>query len=374
MTMDTRLDGALPRSSGPGGSQAGSAAAGQVRGQFRGLAVIQQVDPMSLLADMAEELSLLASEYEELSIEDRKSARDQRSSRRKTEASYALGDLNEEELGKFISFLRREKTTGTGEINNRLTLAFREPFHRHAALTRAQEELGRENPELAAELEGFLKELEAAHGPEIRAGYNLAEVSARGLAGGQAELRTLYAETVLDCESLTQAMQTLVERYGAENFPGAVKTLFKALSADISASKPSLDRVRLKVMMDDMYQLEVLGNTYRDCAALLDKTRTAHPPPPGVPLALARAEDLMRPLFRLKDEAALLSSQVRALMPFIRGNEDPLCDVRLTQGVKGLARALPHRIFESQAKRQALLDAIQELADEAIEREEEMEA
>ena len=372
MTMDTRLDGALSRASGPRGGQ-GGAAADQVRGQFRGLAVIQQVDPMSLLADMAEGLSLLASEYEELSLEDRKTARDQRSTRRKTEAA-ARGDLNEEELGKLISFLRQEKTLKIGDISNRLARAFREPFHQHAALARAREEIGRENPKLAAELEKLQKELEAAHGPEIRAGYNLAEVSAQGLAGGQAELRSLYAETVLDCESLTQAIEALVERYGAENFPGAVKTLFKALSADISASKPSLDRVRLKVMMDDMYQLEVLGNTYRDCAALLDKIRAVHTPPPGVPLALARAEDIMRPLFRLKDEAALLSSQVRALMPFIRGNEDPLCDVRLTQGVKGLARALPQRIFESQAKRQALLDAIQELADEAIEREEEMEA
>jgi hypothetical protein len=82
----------------------------------------------------------------------------------------------------------------------------------------------------------------------------------------------------------------------------------------------------------------------------------------------------MRPLFRLKDETAPLASQVRGLMPFICGNEDPACDVRLTHGVKSLARALPHRVFESQAKRQALLDAIQELADEAVEREEAMEA
>lgn len=327
---------------------------------------------MSLLSEMAEELTMLASEYDDLSLEDRKSTRDQKGTRRKgaAESASELEDLSEDDLEAFIDFLRQKKVADMPEVGAGLARLFREPPHRHATLTRAREELGRDDPELAAELEKLLEELEEAHGPEIRAGYNLAGIPTPGLAGGPAELRALYAETVLDCENLTQAMQKLVEGYGAENFPAAVGALFKAVSADLSAAQPSLDRVRLKVMMDDMYQLEVLGNTYRDCAALLEKTRAAHPPAPDSPLAGVRAEDLMRPLFRLKDENAILASRVRGLMPFISGHPDPVCDVRLAQGVKNLARAFPHRVFESQTKRQALLDAIQELVDEAVEREE----
>ncbi|MDR2726319.1 MAG: type III secretion system gatekeeper subunit SctW, partial [Candidatus Adiutrix sp.] len=263
MTAETRLDGALSRVSTSGGRQAGTAR--EAGGQYKGLAVSRQNDPMSILADMAEELSWMVNEYEEMSIEDRKSARDRKGLQRKSSAESSSGadDLDEEDLEAFIGLLRQQKVAGKEDISRSMARVFREPFHRHAALTRAREELSRDDPELAAQLEKLQAELEELHGPEIRAGYNLARVSASGLAGGPAELRSIYAETILDCESLTQAMQKLVERYGAENFPAAVGTLFKAVSADLSAAQPSLDPVRLKVMMDDMYQLEVLGNTYR---------------------------------------------------------------------------------------------------------------
>ena len=345
-------------------------------GAYRGLQVVQQTDPMALLAEMLEELSFAASEYEEKNIEERKPVLEEKGLTHNRQFQFAvpkLKDLNKQDLEQFLQSLRQKNVEKQGEVRALLTALFKLPLHQHAALLHAGEEYG-DNPALLEVLDFLAEELESAYGLEIRAGYNIADVPAEGLAGGQAELRALYTETVLDYKSLEDAMRRLVEQYGAENFPAAVHSLFKAVSADCSAAAPSLDPARLRTLMDDMYQLEVLGNVYRDCAALLDKVRSDHAPGPGSPLAAARAEDIMRPVFRLKDETLVQPSQVATLMPFLGSNPDPVCDVHICQGVKGIVRKMPHRVFLDNDKRQALLDAVQHLVDAAVEREEAQEA
>ncbi len=361
-----RIDGSPLQGVGQG--KGGSEDSEEV-GSYRGLEVTQETDALSLLADMAEEMTFAASEHEEKNIEDRKPVREERGVRRAEFAIARLEDLDRQDLEQFLQSLRGKSLEKLGELKGRLALLFKDPLHRHAALRRASEELA-EDAELSGTLDTLLAELEAEHGPEIRAGYNIADVPAEGLKGGKTELRALYVETILDYRSLSNAMQKLVDRYGPEEFPAAVAGLFKAVSADCSAAAPSTDPARLKTLMDDMYQLELLGNTYKDCAALLDKVRGDYPPAPGASLAGARPEDIMRPVLHLNDAATVQAAQVRNLMPFLHGNQDPVCDVHLTQGVKALVRKMPHRVFDSQDKRQNLLDAIQDVVDEAVEREE----
>jgi type III secretion protein W len=345
-------------------------------GSYRGLQVVQQIDPMALLAEMLEELSFAASEHEEKNIQERKPVREEKGQFSGRTSRFAVGklkDLNKQDLDQFLQSLRQKNIEKQGEVRPLIAALFKSPLHQHAALQYAREEYG-ENPALLAALDSLATELEEAYGPEIRAGYNIASVPAEGLAGGQAELRALYADTVLDCKSLEEAMHKLVDRYGADNFSTAVSNLFKAVSADCSAAAPSLAPARLQTLMDDMYQLEVLGNTYRDCAALLDKVRSEHPPCPGAALATAKAEDIMRPVFRLKDDHLVQPSQVATLMPFLQGSPDPVCDVHISQGVKDIVRKMPHRVFSDNDKRQALLNAVQQLVDAAVEREEAQEA
>lgn len=336
-------------------------------GSWNGRQVSAQSTPMSILADAAEELTFSAQETQEKRMSERKLRDEGSSLERFTTISKLLDelhDLNKSDVERLLTAIKKG-LSNAGELKQ-LLKQLKDPTHQHAALMHAKASLKGEGTEQAqAIIQQVLDELEAQQGPAIRAGYNIAGVDSDGLLGDAAMLRGLYRGTVLNYQSFSQAFDSLVEKYGYKEFPKAIAFLLKALSADMSATSPSSSMAELKTIMDDMYQLEVLSNFYRDTETLLSHLREFCKR--EVP---AEAKDIMSPVLRLKDEKFVQATQITATMPFLI-SDMPLCDVQFIQGIKDNIRKLPYRLFTDTEKRQNLLDAVQEILDEAIDREDE---
>lgn len=335
----------------------------QVTGNFMGERVAVLNDPMSLIADAAEELSFSASEDVERKLSERKEARD------KMRGQYihyveACPDLQQQDLEQFMQSVRSLLGAKNASVLALVREQFSDPTHQHAALSYARHGAPGELPqELADLLDEALETLEREQGQAVQAGYNIVGVPAGDLPTPPSGLRVLYRDTLIDFESYEKTFAALLEKFGPEELPAAVSYLIGALGADMNAVTPSTSKAALKEVMDGLYMVESLSTLLKRARSLLDSLEERH----GAHGIAER--QLIEPLLKYKDAPLLLESQVVRDMPYlVSGN--PSRDAELTQGVKELARLMPHKIFVSPESRQNTLNALQDVLDKAIDREE----
>jgi type III secretion system TyeA family effector delivery regulator len=131
----------------------------------------------------------------------------------------------------------------------------------------------------------------------------------------------------------------------------------------MAAMKPSGESAALKEIMDGLYMVESLSTLYRDASGLLKGAEERHGP------HAIREKDMLEPLLRYKDAPAPSSRQISADMRFLV-SDNAVRDAELTQGVRELARKMPHKLYVSAEARFAVLTSFQELLDKAVDREE----
>ncbi len=343
-------------------------------GAFMGEMVEVEKSPQSLLADAAEELTFGASEEVERTLAERKETAKKESRSLEAVMMYIKDaeDLGNGEADKFAKQLTAMMRNGLGGILRFTENRFSDDTSAHAALSYAlatvdESSLG---PEELAEFRDLvsqaLDKLESERGRAIRAGYNIAGVDSSDLATPKSSLRVLYRDTTIDFSSYESTFRNMLAKFGPEEFPKAVQFLIRALGADMKAQEPSADAASLKEVMDGLYMVESLGTIYGDAGNLLASLVKRHGGRELDP------RQIIEPLLRYKDESMLLASKVRMDMPFLLSSQ-PVHDAELTQGVRELARKMPHKLFASPESRQNLLLVLQELNDDAVAREEAME-
>lgn len=342
--------------------QAGERNEQAVTGTFQGERVSVVSDPSSLLADAAEELTFSQSEEVERSLSERKENKD------KLQRQYMLyvkecEDIHQEDLDQVLQQLKALGHVRSASVLTLIRQAFSDPTHQHAALSHARhadpESL---SDELKSALDGALETLEVEQGQAVQAGYNIVSVKAEGLDRPQAGLRMLYRDTVIDFESYEKTFQTLLDKFGPEELPLAVNYLIRALGADMTAVTPSGEKAALKEVSDGLYMVEALATIYREAQELLNMLENRHGARP------CTERQLIEPLLRFKDSSMLLEIQVLREMPFLT-SANPSQDAELTQGIRELARNMPHKLFGSAEIRQNILNTFQEILDKAIDRE-----
>ncbi len=334
----------------------------QVTGNFMGEKVAVLDDPMSLIEDAAEELTFSASEDVERKLSERKETKE------KMRGQYihyveACADLEPQDLEQFMQSLRSLLGTKNASVLALVRQQFSDPTHQHAALSYARHEAGESSPELAAMLDQALETLEREQGQAIQAGYNIVSVSAGDLGVPPSGLRVLYRDTLIDFESYEKTFAALLDKFGPDELPAAVQYLIKALGTDMNAVTPSSAKAAIKEVMDGLYMVESLGTIYKEARNLLKSAGERHGGH-GV-----SERQIIEPLLKYKDAPLLLEMQILRDMPFLT-SDNPSRDAELTQGVRDLVRAMPHKIFVSPESRQNTLNAFQEVLDKAIDREE----
>jgi type III secretion protein W len=369
MTQSIERAGAAPFS-----APASEPQGGIPEGSFRGEAVRVEQNAASLMADAAEELSFSASETVEKKLSERKEGKERPKGLDKI-LLYVdqAGDMNRSDLEELLKRLAAVKNAGAGEILELTRQMFKDPTNRHAALAYARNNLdkagisGEQAAALGKELDATLSELERTEGRAINAGYNTAGLDAPGLNLAPVSLRVLYRDTVVDFENYEKTFSSLMQKFGPEEFPKAVTWLIRALGGDMAALKPSGEPAALKEIMDGLYMVESLSTLYRDASGLLKGAAERHGPHD------IREKDMLEPLLRYKDAPAPSARQIGADMRFLV-SDNAVRDAELTQGVRELARTMPHKLYVSAEARFAVLTSFQELLDKAVDREEEARA
>jgi type III secretion protein W len=366
-------------------AQQAALASGLLQGQ-----PVQQLNIQSVLANAADELSQqFSSKAEERNLNDRKLSSansDAKMSRAKmAEMLGSMGDNAEgqdkattsvslTELAKRIlkqpgqarQFVKELGGDATSQYLSLLEVA--ELIREGAAGVDFDGDGANAADEAAAELL-------AEQGDHIWADINTFD-SAQKLAQqtGKAEsantFRAAYRDSVLGSENLSETLRHLLkanEGGKGSDFDRVLKSMLTALGADVAATRPSTDPVRLKSLLTDLYHLEVISTVIDRCDELSSTLASRHGVAPFQ--ATGMASDLVSLTGeRWVDAARLgnLSDKYGALNP-------PPCNVHFISGARNALRELPVQIFQSAEARQTLLDAAQTALDRAIDREEGLE-
>ena len=331
--------------------------------------VTLEKDATSLLSDAAEELTFSAGEEVERKLSERKEEKKDKGVSQVQFYVDHYGDMSRSDLEKLLKQIASIGISRNADLLALVRRTFQDPTNQHAALAYAEENLAgldlpeREKAVLRENLRGALRELEAEEGRAINAGYNIAGIDAPDLGLSSSSLRILYRDVVIDFASYEKTFLLLLEKFGPEDFSKAAQYLIRALGGDMSAMTPSSPPAALKEVMDGLYMAASLGTLYSGARDMLQAAERHHGP------HAVTEQSILKPLLRYAGLPMLPPGQVRADMPFLM-TDNPARDAELAQGVRELARKAPHKLYLSFNARQNVLDCLQELLDNAADREE----
>lgn len=254
-------------------------------GSFRGEKV-QESDPMSALANAAEEMTFAASEKVEKKLSERKAG--SKESMRLSVSQLAdkyVAMMGESQPGhklhEFLDALKKKGEKATEQdIRDLVKREFSDVSEQYAALAFAEEALKNEggNEKLATTVGSVKEALLNEAGPAIRAGLNIAadvlKFANQGLEQLE-KLRDLYRYAVLGRETVSDMYQAIMSRYGETRFPQALDFLIQAAGNDLDAHGlgPSMESAHLETAVNNINYVQQMGNLYRVLADLVEKVR-----------------------------------------------------------------------------------------------------
>ena len=350
---------------------------GAAQGSFRGERVQHVRNPTAELQDAAEELTFVESERVEKKLSQRKlrSGTGIRSSVVEQAEKYLreVPDLEKnQQLSEFArSILEQGRPPGQQELRERARKFSDDPTHQFLALefSREQAAAGDADPALVEALDDAMAALQAESGPAIQAGLNVSRVAhqhADGNVGDMQQLRDIYRDVVLDCRTINDAYERVVADHPGKSFDEAVRFMLKALGADLAASTRSVSKVRIRQIVDDMYQLKSLNSVHEQCEDLVQRVRKNFGAKPGPDAA----RDLVSELLTAQDRAWKGADAFSALPAKLSVQSDD-AGIYVLQGFKELVRFVPLKAFgDDMAKRDRVMISVQQALDAAIDTEE----
>ncbi len=340
-------------------------------GSLMGNAAARVEDPMSLLADAAEELTFAADTTDEFELEDRKER--ERAEESLAERVKLYQDLMHEagkarDVDRLKDSLRARE--GREKAAREALSRFPDPSDAYAALSDALESLSDDpsvDPAVLEDIRQGLAELEAEHGPQIRSGIQGA-LAAAGYADldGTDNLRDLYRQTVCDFKDVNAAFAHIHEKYGDVGFDKAMDFLFNALSNDLATDVPSMETTHLENVHANLEQIRLLQSTHVQCERLLQRWESIH----GVTNAALTPMELLGDMVGLRNENFLGAMHIDRIAAKAKA-PDIERQVLFLQELLSMTRNLPIQLFDGEQGRMKVLDAVQESVDNAIQREDE---
>ncbi|MDE0365560.1 MAG: type III secretion system gatekeeper subunit SctW [Gammaproteobacteria bacterium] len=366
-----------PGQAGPGVPGVPARETVAARGSFRGEQVQHVRNPTAELQDAAEELTFGESERVEKKLSQRKlkSGAGIRSAVVEQAEKYLrdVPDLEKKQkLSDFArSILEEGRPPGRDELRERARKFSNDPTHQFLALefSREQAATGDADPALIEALDDAIAALQAESGPAIQAGLNVSPVAHRFAGrnvGDMQQLRDIYRDVVLDCRTINDAYERVVADHPGKSFDEAVRFMLKALGADLAASTGSVSKVRLRQIVDDMYQLKSLNSVHEQCEDLVRRVRRNFGAEPGPDAA----RDLVSELLTAQDRA-WQGADAFAALPGKMGVQRDDAGIYVLQGFKELVRFVPLKAFgDDMAKRDRVMISVQQALDAAIDTEE----
>ncbi|MFP1768624.1 type III secretion system gatekeeper subunit SctW [Lonsdalea quercina] len=145
-----------------------------------------------------------------------------------------------------------------------------------------------------------LERLQQEKGPEVRAGLNTAAALSLFSTDPQQKqiLRELYYARIVHQQSPSSLLDALLERFDAQHFAAGLRTLQRALAADIASLASSISKTALSQMLKHLNDARQLSHTLSSSQQLLE--HDAH----RFPAATLGAVELTRRLIGLSANGA----------------------------------------------------------------------
>ena len=369
--VDVHNPATTPLTSNTAAQPSGRAASAQ--GNYQGQRIVLALNPIAMLEDSAEELSFLHSEEVEKKLTRRKIAKKGVKSFAMKQAEHYLKQVNDLEKNKKLAAFAKQmaemhKSASPKQLQELAAKYYSDVSHQFLALSYSHEHLKESGASagLIANLGSAIKQLEARHGPEIHAGINVspsAHAAAERGVGTVQELRDFYRDVVLDYKSITQAYEKVVKDYSKQKFMDAVGFLLEGLATEVGKDSRSLPKSHLKAVMDDIYQLKLLGSMYHQCDGLMDKVHGNYH------LALKHdGQALLQQMLELKEKGWYSDQLVEDVAERLNINQAD-AKIYFFKGFKDLIRLIPYKAFGDEHKRTELTESIQKALDKAIDQE-----
>jgi type III secretion protein W len=275
MSTAGRTDTNIPTPVGTGSLWSSASTAATARSA--GGQAAQALDAPSSLADAAEEISMLFSEKVETLTH----------KQREVESGSHVLVMDVEEINAYLEAAKAfQDPARLAELAKRMLAAGNSPRQlaeqqsgdrtnqyvllQHAFKQGQQQGASAESLDRLADA---IAEMEDRFGPQIRAGLN--SINSASLwandAAGVATFQRTYRDVALGDLPLAQALRLVLERLGGssgELIEQGLKAMISALGADLAAVRPSRERVRLKTLRSDLYDLTVINTVFEGCKTL----------------------------------------------------------------------------------------------------------
>lgn len=353
---------------GTQGPAAGAQGGETVTGSFMGQAAAMVSDPMSLLADAAEELTFSVDTTDEFDLEERKE--DDSALKAQEERVQLYKDLMHEtgktqEMDRLVDSLRNAKTKQ--DALRQVRERFPDSSDAWAALDYALEKLEKEGApeEVIAATREARDALMEEEGPAIRAGIQAA-IAAQGyndLDSGDG-LRGLYRQAVCDFAEVNALFDHILEKYGLEKFDQAMDFMVRTLSSDLSADVPSMEKSHLESVNANLGLVRLVQSAYAQCDKVMTRWQDVH----GVEGCPLDSRALLGRILDLRKENFLGAAQIERIAAEAKP-PDIEREVLFLQELLHMTRSFPTQLFDGAAGRMKVLDAVQDAVDGAIERE-----
>ncbi|MEQ9919680.1 type III secretion system gatekeeper subunit SctW [Pectobacterium brasiliense] len=240
---------------------------------------------------------------------------------------------------------------GSPSLESVLEAAGNDPARGDILLRHIQQQ-SPQQPELTAAAESALQQLHQEKGPEVRAGLNTA--TAIALFSTQPEqkqaMRDLYYQKIVHQQSASALLDSLLERFDAATFSIGLRTLQRALAADIASLTPSISKAVLSKMLSNLNDSRHLSHTLSSSQTLL--TRLAN----KVPAFTLGAVELTRRLIGLSANGAY-ARDLHNLGREVAGTQVQH-QAMFFSALLPLVSDLPHPLWRDSKNRQTALQLI----------------
>ena len=345
------------------------------KGQFMGMTVTQERDPMSLLADAAEELTFSLSESMEKRLDERKEKVGEKAARLfdpYIDAARKLAQTDEKfgrTLDRLEQLLKAKNNATLAELMDALKEATGQredpdPADQFILLAGLKDRLGDAHP-LAGTIDQALDGLAETQAFAVASGLAV-DLAAPDFADlGDKDLRGIYRSAVMDFASPRDTLTALRARFGDDKMDKGLDFLMTVLGNELSSTGPSVEKSQLKALTGDLAMVRVLGIAHASCAAVLDRLDKAH----GVKSPMG-SEQLLDAVLTTRDNQYAGSQDFQRMVQQA-GAPDTEREVLFLQDMMQGLRDLPDLFYEGHEARQRLQGALQSAIDDAVRREEE---
>lgn len=209
---------------------------------------------------------------------------------------------------------------------------------------------------------------------ELRIGLVIADATYQFFAeklGSAIQARSMYRHEVLEHSGILKTFSSIIDRFDVARFGPAISFLLDASADDLASTSAAVDRERLKVVRDDIYELATLNTVMRQGELMIERTRQRHS---GSLTEDASIANIMK--FTLKLAENPLSELASSVTGFARSCVPEPISVHCAflQMLRSIALMMPDKIFEQEAERRGFdikgmnpKEHVIEMFDEAME-------